>query len=84
MATMNEENLFSEFEDLEATGDNKDDMVDDDDDYLPPRKLASEMVSVGDAFVWGALGYDRCSCPTVVHFLTLTPPTPTASSNQLL
>eukprot|EP00520_Triparma_pacifica_P010059 CAMPEP_0118652504 /NCGR_PEP_ID=MMETSP0785-20121206/11353_1 /TAXON_ID=91992 /ORGANISM="Bolidomonas pacifica, Strain CCMP 1866" /LENGTH=407 /DNA_ID=CAMNT_0006545025 /DNA_START=177 /DNA_END=1400 /DNA_ORIENTATION=+ len=40
---MNEENLFSEFEDLEATGDNKDDMVDDDDDYLPPRKLASEM-----------------------------------------
>mmetsp|Transcript_10994 Transcript_10994/g.22559 ORF Transcript_10994/g.22559 Transcript_10994/m.22559 type:complete len:623 (+) Transcript_10994:178-2046(+) len=43
MATMNEENLFSEFEDLEATGDNKDDMVDDDDDYLPPRKLASEM-----------------------------------------
>ncbi|GMH69661.1 hypothetical protein TrRE_jg6971, partial [Triparma retinervis] len=43
MTSMNEENLFSSFEDLEASSSSKSSSVTDEEDYLPPRKLASEM-----------------------------------------
>lgn len=37
--------LFSEFEDLEETSSNNVDMDDEDDAFLPPKKMASDMNS---------------------------------------
>lgn len=43
MTTLNDEQLFSEFEDLEDTSSKGDDVLSDDDDFIPPRKLARDM-----------------------------------------